>query len=197
MSSHLLDELVTGLGTFSVFDPRAVAVRGFCLSFYDPLFEPRRTQIADSITRVSSSGDMVVGLAFWDHPRFLNRTQALTLLAEHGVGRAHGWNVRTLSSDEPDTPPCHFASQDVDLSAEAVRALSEMVTRGDHGSWQGVSALLYLWNRRARVLVRYWDDRGADVLCPDPLQLAACAQWLDSFVDLDLTAIVWNSRRIQ
>ena len=142
---HLIDEIITALGTFSVFDARAVQVRGLCLSFYAPLFEARRTQIADSITRVSSSGDMVVGLAFWDHPHVLNPRRRCV------AGRAWRWSsgisvTFERSRDEPDRAlSLRFAGWG------AVAAGCPRIS--DMSAWrprfvQGVSCVLYLWNRR-------------------------------------------------
>jgi hypothetical protein len=192
--AHLLDEVPVALGPFDVFEPRNVKAKGLCLAFHAPLFEPRRAQIADAITRVTGHQDAAVGLTFWEpqHARFLSLPEALAFLAQHGVGVAESWDVRVLVSDEPETPICHFASQDVPMSLQAVHALSEMVVRLDHGTWEGLSMGLYLWNRRAEVLARFWDDRGADVLCRDAMGRAVCAQRLLEHVDQALTALVWK-----
>jgi len=191
-TAHLLDELVATLGTFDVHSPRVGRARGMCLSFTKPMFEPRHAEIVDSMLRSADCDDIAVGLVFWRHARTLNPEQAFALLARHGVGAEDRWSIRTLPGADEDSRTCQFASQDIAVSPKVAHVLAEMVTRMDFGTWERLTALLYLWNRKSKVLVRYWDDRGADVLCQDSEALALQARHFAEHVDWELTASVWT-----
>lgn len=193
--THLLDELHLTLGPFDVTRPRDGARWPLCLQFLDRLLAPRIAEIADVIERAGAMGDLVLGLAFWADrsPRFLDPEGVFALLASHDIGRKDAWQRRTIASSADDERNCDLYSQSIERSKSRAMLLSEIITRMDHGTWQRVAATFYLWVRGV-ALFRFWDDRGADVLCRDEATLNEVRARFAREADLTLTRAAWPHR---
>lgn len=177
MTTHMLDDVRELFGYFDAFSPRDRQVYLMKLEFVSPLIGDRRAEIYDAIVRFSSLGDVSIGLVFWPpvHPSMRSPEESFQRLAATGVGQADRWLLRSETSSEDPLVSFLFYSQSIDSLTGAADALSQLVVLLDHGSWDRISASLYVW-ARAGVLLRFWDDRGADVLCRDASTLAACRE---------------------
>lgn len=193
VNQHLFDRIAESIDRFDLHNPRASCANGLCLRFEAPLSEPRRVQIEDVLIRTAASGAVMVGLGFWlpQHRRFRDPIEALSLLSTHGLGKAEEWECRSQSSLEQDSPSCEVWSQEINLSAEAARLLSELIVRTDHGTWERIAACVYVCPSDG-ALLRFWDDRGADVLSRDAASCKVYERMLGSYVDATLTSEVWS-----
>ncbi|MCB9589730.1 MAG: hypothetical protein H6718_30225 [Polyangiaceae bacterium] len=170
---HLLDQVAAAFGRFDVRYPRDGMRLGLYLEFFGEPQDARRQELLAVFDAMHDLGEVEIGLAFRipTHPKGRSPEEALELLERSGVGVATEW-LKRVEPDEPDLEgECWTFSQRVELSAECVATLAEIVLLGDFGTWNGVACEVFLWARWRHVLVRFWDDRGADVLFADAASL--------------------------
>lgn len=177
MATHLLDEVEDVFGHFDPYNPRDCQARLMKLEFFAPLFEPRRAELHDAMIRFSSLGDISIGLVFWlpIHRNWRTPEESFQRLAACGVGQADRWSLRAGTASEDPEVRYQFYSQSIESLAHAAEPLSQLVVRMDHGLWDRISASPWVWSR-AGALLRFWDDRGADILCRDVSVVNSCRE---------------------
>lgn len=173
MAEHLFDQVDAAFGRFEVRHPRKGIRLGLYLEFHGEPQDVRRQELLTVFDAMRDLGVVEVGLAFWvpTHPTCRSPEEALELLERSGVGAAAAW-LRWVESEDPEHEGrCWTFSQRVELTRECAATLTEVVLLGDFGTWRGVSCKVFLWASDQHVLVRFWDDRGADVLFRDAASL--------------------------
>ncbi|MEZ4370973.1 MAG: hypothetical protein R3B07_09105 [Polyangiaceae bacterium] len=171
--AHLFDQVDAAFGRFDVQHPRDGMRLGLYLEFPGEPPDVCRQELLAVFEAMRGLGDIDVGLAFWvpTDPERRSPEEALELLERSGVGAASAWLKRLEPQDPERDGECWTFSQGVDLSVQCAATLAEVVLLGDFGTWNGVACEVFLWARWRQVLVRFWDDRGADVLFADAATL--------------------------